>query len=98
MSILKREAGINTSAKRSNAGRRSFMWKTGAAASTLIASAAAGVSNIRSNPNASLREQVERLSNRIGRLKDANAIRGIHWTYKLRFVGLKPFCNDVPTG
>jgi hypothetical protein len=82
MSILKRDAGINTSAKRSNAGRRSFMWKAGAATSALIASAAAGASNIRSDPNASLREQVDRLSNRIGRLKDANAIRRIHRTYE----------------
>jgi len=74
MSILKRDAGIHASAKRSNAGRRSFMGKAGAVISALIASAAAGVSNIRSDPNASLRERVDRLSNRIGRLKDANAI------------------------
>jgi len=65
MSILKRDAGINASAKRSNAGRRPFMWKAGAAISALIASAAAGVSNIRSDPNAILREEVDRLSDRI---------------------------------
>jgi hypothetical protein len=59
------------------------MWKAGAAISALIASAAAGVSNIRSDPNASLREQVDRLSDRIGGSKDANAIRRIHWMYEV---------------
>lgn len=82
MSVLKPRAGINSSPKWPNAGRRSFMWKAGTAASAVIASAAAGVSNAGSDPNASLRDQVDWLSNRIGRLEDANAIRRIHQTYE----------------
>lgn len=82
MSILKPEAGTGGSAKKPNAGRRSFMWKAGAATSAVIASAVAGVSNVRSDPNASLRDQVDWLSNRIGKLEDANAIRRIHQTYE----------------
>ena len=50
--------------------------------SSVIVSAGAGVSNTRSDSNASLKDQVDRLSNRIGSLEDANAIRRMHQTYE----------------
>ena len=89
MALLKSKAGTNSSPKRPgaeqqtpNTGRRSFMWKVGAAMSAVVASAVAGVSNTRSDPNASLLDQVDRLSNRIGSLEDANAIRRMHQTFE----------------
>jgi len=91
MAFLKSKEGTNSNAKRSgaepqtpNTGRRSFVWKVGAAVSAAVASAVAGLSNTRSDLNASLKDQVDRLSNRIGRLEDANAIRRMHQTYESR--------------
>ena len=89
MALLKSKAGTNSSPKRPgaeqqtpNTGRRSFMWKVGAAMSAVVASAVAECRNTRSNPNASLKDQVDRLSNRIGSLEDANAIRRMHQTFE----------------
>jgi hypothetical protein len=58
------------------------MRKTGAAMSAVIASTVAGVPNARSDSNASFEDQADRLSNRIGSLEGANAIRGVHQTYE----------------
>ncbi len=64
-----------------NSGRRSFIWKTGAAMSAVLASAVAGVS--KSSPdNAGVNGEVAKLSNQIGRLEDANVVRKLHQTYE----------------
>jgi hypothetical protein len=65
-------------------GRRSFMRKTGAAVSALVASAAAGFSKSATDPGASLKDQIERLSDRIGSLEDAETIRKMHQAYQSR--------------
>jgi hypothetical protein len=58
------------------------MRKTRTTMSAVIASTVPGVPNTRSDSNASLEDQVDRLSNRIGSLEDANAIRGMHQRYE----------------
>jgi hypothetical protein len=65
-------------------GRRSFIWKTGAAMSAVVASAVAGIPNHRIDPNADLKGQLDHLSSRIGSLEDANAIRRLHQAYESR--------------
>jgi hypothetical protein len=65
-----------------NTGRRSFMWKAGAALSAAIASAVPGMSNHRSNQGDGLNADVNRLSNRLGILEDENTIRTLHQTYE----------------
>ena len=66
--------------KQPKAGRRSFIWKTGAALSAALASAVTGMS--KSNVDeAGLKEQVGRLSRHLGILEDTNAIRKLHHAY-----------------
>lgn len=65
-------------------GRRSFIWKTGAAMSAVVASAVAGIPNQKVDPATGLKGQLDRLSNRIGSLEDANAIRRLHQAYESR--------------
>src|SRR5512140_3165257 len=67
------------SSKQPNAGRRSFMWKTGAAMTAVLASAVTGVSKPGSGES-----EVERLSRELGMLEDANAIRSLHQAYESR--------------
>jgi len=66
----------------SQSGRRSFIWKTGAAMSAVVASAVAGFSKPKADPDAGLKGQIDRLSNRIGSLEDAMAIRALHQAYE----------------
>ena len=102
MAILK-PTSITGDSPKPNTGRRSFIWKTGAAMSAVVASAVAGISSPKTDSGASLKDRVDRLSNRIGSLEDANAIRGLHQTYesfldKGRYeevVGM--FSNDAET-
>jgi hypothetical protein len=75
-------------ASRSNGGpkqpgveRRSFIWKTGAALSAVLASAVAGASKPQADEKETLKEQVDSLSNQLGILEDANAIRKLHQAY-----------------
>jgi hypothetical protein len=89
MVLLKSKAGTSSSPIRPgaeqqtpNTGRRSVVWKVGAAMSAVVASAVAGVSNTWSDPYASFKDQVDRLSNQIGSLEDANAIRRMHQTFE----------------
>lgn len=63
-------------------GRRSFIRKTGAALSAVIASAAAGFSKSAPNPDNSLKDRLGRLSNRLGRLEDAAGVRRLHRLYE----------------
>ena len=65
-----------------NTGRRSFMWKAGAALSAAMASAIPSMSNHKSNQGDGLNAEVNRLSNRLAILDDENAIRTLHQTYE----------------
>jgi hypothetical protein len=65
-------------------GRRSFIWKTGAAMSAVVASAVTGISKQEADTDAGLKDQVGHLSNRVKSLEDANAIRRLHQTYETR--------------
>jgi hypothetical protein len=83
MAILKPTSVAGDSPK-PDTGRRSFIWKTGAAMSAVIASAAAGIGKPKADPDAGLQDQLAHLSNRIGSLEDANAIRRLHQEYQSR--------------
>ena len=65
-----------------NTGRRSFIWKAGAALSAAMASALPSMSNHRSNQGDGLNAEVNRLSNRLGILEDETTIRALHQTYE----------------
>jgi hypothetical protein len=65
-----------------NTGRRSFMWKAGAAVSAALASAVPGMSNHKSNQGSGRDAEVDRLSNQLGILEDEKAIRQLHLTYE----------------
>jgi len=67
-----------------DSGRRSFIWKTGAAMSAVVASAVAGIPNRNLDPDSNLKGQLDHLSRRIGSLEDANAIRRLHQAYESR--------------
>jgi hypothetical protein len=80
-------AGIKPTSKsvdcpKPNDGRRSFIRKTGAALSAVIASAAAGFSKSAADPAAGLRDRIDRLSSRVGSLEDADAVRRLHRAYE----------------
>jgi hypothetical protein len=83
MAILK-PTSVTGDSPKPNTGRRSFIWKTGAAMSAVVASAVAGISSSKIDSGAGLKDRVDRLSNRVGSLEDANAIRGLHQTYESR--------------
>lgn len=70
MSIAKSLSGPGDNRKRSATGRRSFIWKAGAAMSAVVASAATGFS----------KSGVERTDF----LEDANAVRTLHRTLEVR--------------
>jgi len=70
------------SAEQPGTGRRSFMWKTGAALSAALAYAVPGVSNYRTRESNGLDAEVDHLSNRLGILEDEKAIRNLHQTYE----------------
>jgi len=81
MTILKpKSASIDSPVP--NNGRRSFIWKAGAAMSAVITSAVAGISKPGNDPDAGLKDQIDRLSNQIGSLEDASTIRRLHQTYE----------------
>ncbi len=63
-------------------GRRSFMWKIGAAMSVLLASAAPGMARSRVDQGAGMKTKVDQLYNQLGIFEDANAIRRLHQTYE----------------
>jgi carotenoid cleavage dioxygenase len=52
--------------------------------SAVVASAIAGISKQKVDPDAGLKNQLDHLSNRIGSLEDANAIRRLHQTFESR--------------
>jgi SnoaL-like protein len=75
---------VSGDSSKPDTGRRSFVWKTGAAMSAVIASAVTGISKQKVGPDAGSKDQLDYLSNRIGSLEDANAIRRLHQAYESR--------------
>jgi hypothetical protein len=65
-----------------NKGRRSFMWKMGAAMSAAAATVLPGMAHTRADRGVGLDAEVNRLSARLGILEDENAIRRLHQTYE----------------
>jgi SnoaL-like domain len=84
MAILKSKTGSHRGPKQPNGGRRSFICKTGAVMSAMLASTVAGMSKSGPDHDSGLKGEVDRLSNQIGCLEDANAIRRLHQTYESR--------------
>ena len=82
MAIAKSKTGSHSSPEQPNGGRRSFLWRTGAAMSAVLASAVAGISKSSPDQDADLNGKVGRLSNQIARLEDADVIRRLHRTYE----------------
>jgi len=82
MDILKPTSQSKGGPKQPDKGRRSFIWKTGAAMSAVLASAVAGISKPKADPDAGLKDQINRLSNQVGSLEDAMAIRRLHQVYE----------------
>ena len=72
----------DTSPGQPNSGRRSFMWKMGAAISAAMASVVPGMSNHRADPGAGSDSELNRLSNRLGILEDEKSIRTLHQDYE----------------
>jgi hypothetical protein len=83
MATLKLKTGSNRGTKQpvNGQGRRSFLWKAGAAVSAILASAVAGVSKPLADQDAGLKDKVDRLSNQLGIHEDTKAIRALHQTY-----------------
>ena len=65
-----------------NKGRRSFIWKAGAAMSAMAASAVAGLSKTALDSDAGSKGEMDRLTNQIGCFEDANVIRKLHDMYE----------------
>jgi len=83
MAILK-PTSVTGDSPKPDTGRRSFIWKTGAAMSAVVASAAAGISKQTVDSDAGLKDQLNQLSNRIGSLEDADVVRRLHQEYESR--------------
>lgn len=81
MSILK-PTSVTGGSPKPDTGRRSFIWKTGAAMSAVVASSVAALSKPGIDSDAGLKDQLDKLSSRIGSLEDANAIRVLHQLYE----------------
>jgi len=82
MDIPKMTSQSKNSPKQPDSGRRSFIWKTGAAMSAVLASAVAGISEPKADPDKGLKDQIDRLSNQVGSLEDAMAVRRLHQVYE----------------
>ena len=84
MAILKLKTESNRGLKQpvNDHGRRSFLWKAGAAMSAVLASAVTGVSRSLADQDTDLKDQVDRLSNQLGINEDREAIRKLHRTYE----------------
>jgi hypothetical protein len=61
-----------------NSGRRSFLWKAGAAMSAAVAAAVPGMAKISDSKNS----DADRLAKRLGILEDEKAISALHRTYE----------------
>ena len=72
----------STSNKQPNRGRRSFIWKAGAAVSAVLAAAVPAVSMQKTGKDKSLKREVDRLTGRLGSLEDENRILELHRTFE----------------
>jgi hypothetical protein len=81
MATLKPTSETGASPK-PNPGRRSFIWKSGAAISAVVASAVTGFSKSGADRSTGSQNPIDRLSAQIGILEDANAIRKLHQSYE----------------
>ncbi len=82
MGILKAKAGSGENMGQTDTGRRSFMWKAGAAVSAVLATAVPGMAKTRTGQGTDLKSQVDKLSLRLAILEDEKAIHCIHKTYE----------------
>ena len=84
MAILELKTGSNRGPKQpvNDQGRRSFLWKAGAAVSAVLASTMTGVSQPMADQDTGLKDQVDQLSNQLGIHGETNAIRALHQTYE----------------
>lgn len=65
-----------------NTGRRSFMWKAGAAVSAALAAAVPSVAKSGTNQSDGKNAEASQLAHRLGILEDENTIRTLHQTYE----------------
>jgi hypothetical protein len=77
MATLKPTSSSTSNPKQPNADRRSFIRKTGAALSAVLATAVAGISKSKTDE-----DPAGRLSARLGILEDANAVRTLYQSYE----------------
>ncbi|MBN1904014.1 MAG: nuclear transport factor 2 family protein [Deltaproteobacteria bacterium] len=72
---------INTS-DQPNAGRRSFIWKAGAAVSALLATAVPAIAMPVFKKDKGLESEMERLNSRVASLEDEKSIHALYRTYE----------------
>jgi hypothetical protein len=82
MDMAKSLSKPGKSSEQQNTGRRSFMWKAGAAMSAALAYAVPSMSAHRAKEGNSVDAAVDRLSNRVGILEDEKAIHKLHQAYE----------------
>jgi len=73
---------LEKSLSKPNAGRRSFLWKAGAALSAAVATAVPGLAKTGANPGDGRNAEADRLSLQVGILEDEKAIRNLHRSYE----------------
>jgi hypothetical protein len=96
MNVLKSLIGPGDSPRQPNSGRRSFIWKMGAAMSAALASAASSLSSPGMRQDAGLDSEMDRLSHQLGILEDEKAIRALHQAYEVRLdTGLYEQVGDL---
>jgi SnoaL-like domain len=67
-----------------NSGRRSFLWKAGAAMSAAVAAAVPGMAKSGTHQGDGKNAEVNRLAHRLGILEDEKTIRTMHEAYESR--------------
>lgn len=81
MTILKSTTKTLTAPAQRNTGRRSFIWKAGAALSAGLVATVPGMARTNTKEN-HLKTRADQLSRQITRLEDEQAIRELHRTYE----------------
>ncbi|MBN1833999.1 MAG: nuclear transport factor 2 family protein [Deltaproteobacteria bacterium] len=82
MDIRKSESKLEESSGQPNKGRRSFLWKSGAGLSAVLAAVVPGVARARAQKDTNLKARFDSLSREVGILRDENRIRLLHQTYE----------------
>jgi len=80
MDVLKKPSGFGPNRRRPSTGRRSFIWRLGAAISAAAASVTPGFSNSKSGRN----PEQTRLAEQLAILQAEREIRKLHRTYETR--------------